>query len=133
MAYLFQGFFASTSTEHAAQQLLEAVQVRWPDAVARLIEDPFLGIGVSAYRDSAMEAELLDWSMQFPQLVFAYIEAECTGVCEYRGSVCSDGDLLQYEEWDDGSVEVLQDLLSPLGVTLDERGYFAPFERGFFA
>jgi hypothetical protein len=137
MAFWFQGVFALASDKHSARQLMEAAQTRWPAAAARLVEHPFFGVGIhlpeTAMEDTAMEAELPAWSLQFPQTTFVYLKAECFGgVCEYRGSVCRHGEVLLREEREDGGIDVLQHLLAPLGVTLDSRGYFAPLERGFF-
>jgi hypothetical protein len=133
MAFEFQGFFVLASDNASAQQLREAAQARWPDAVARLVEHPFFGIGVQLPKDRGLQAELPAWSQQFPQQTCVALMVECFGgVCEYCGFVCHHGEVLLREMEEDGGVDVLQRLLSVLGVTLDARGYFAPLERGFF-
>ncbi len=38
-----------------------------------------------------LEAQLVDWSQQFPDITFAYIEADCFGgKCVYAGFCCID-------------------------------------------
>lgn len=68
------------------------------------------------------------WSVTFPEVTFAMIEAECmAGECHYGGYVCAAGTILQ---------EVISHrhghipLLNQLGIAAQEQ--FVPFSRGYF-
>jgi hypothetical protein len=72
---------------------------------------------------------LAEWSRAFPGVTFALIEANCFGGdCNYRGFCCRDGELIEQH---DGRLGALIQLLAAVGI--ETHGYFAPFERGFFA
>jgi hypothetical protein len=76
-----------------------------------------------------VESELPAWSREFPDLKFAYIEAECFGGhCEYSGFVCCSGEvLLRAELSEKAHVYLLK------AVNFETPGFFASFERGYFS
>jgi hypothetical protein len=68
------------------------------------------------------------WSVTFPEVTFAMIEAECvSGECHYGGYVCGGGTILQ-EVISHRNGHIL--LLNQVGIAAEEQ--FAPFSRGYF-
>jgi hypothetical protein len=142
MSYLFRGFFLRASDGVQPLRVIEAVQRCWFSARIRPVGQPFPGIAVQlADRPpdvfdadaEELEAEISQWSKHFPQALLVFIDVECVGgKCLYQGYICKDGHILLREDTEEEGPEPLRRLLRFIGVELDERGYFAPFERSFF-
>jgi hypothetical protein len=80
-------------------------------------------------RTGIWEEEVPGWSARFPEVGFAFIEAECVGgTCLYSGFVCRDGAVGMKV---DGGAEGHVALLAAVGVRLPGR-HFVPFVRGYF-
>src|SRR5688572_19485860 len=93
MAHRFRGFFARTATRAEAEALRDQATTRWAPLAVRLIEEPFIGVGVAMpHLDQllsdqveddvfavvvevlfAVAHELPDWSHQLPARTFAYV------------------------------------------------------------
>ena len=93
MAHRFRGFFARTATRAEAEALRDQATARWAPLAVRLIEEPFIGVGVAMpHLDQllsdqveddvfavvvevlfAVAHELPDWSHQLPARTFAYV------------------------------------------------------------
>ncbi|SRR6266487_3548835 len=142
MSYLFRGFFLRESDVVQPLQVVEAAQRHWWDARIRPVGQPFPGIavqladrpqGVFDADAEELEADLLQWSKSFPQAQLVFIDVECSGgTCLYQGYICSNGRILKREDTGQEGHAPLRRLLRYIDVELDERGYFAPFERSFF-
>jgi hypothetical protein len=142
MSYLFRGFFTHTSDAVPTLQVIDEIQRHWFDVRIRPVGQPFPGIAVQlADRPEdvfdenieELETDLLNWSKLFPQAQLVFIDVECFGgTCLYQGHGCSNGRVLMREDTEEEGPEPLRRLLRYIGVELDERGYFAPFERSFF-
>jgi hypothetical protein len=77
-----------------------------------------------------VEAGLSKWSRAFPDVTFAFVEADCFGGnCEYYGYCCRDGRVLLTRDRETGG-SLLQ-LVGGVGIEIT--GQFPPFVRGFFA
>jgi hypothetical protein len=128
--------------------ILAAAQSRWPfirlPRADRLAEHAHFAppeVTDSLFADEQARAqaeercgEVEDWlkerAERFPDVAFAFVEADCFGsTCLYRGFVCKFGAILA---WQDSLVDSHVKLLDYIGITLDQ-GHFAPFERGYFA
>ena len=141
MSYLFRGFFLQASEAVQPLRVIEEVQRRWWDARIRPVGSPS-GIAVQltdrpagAFDADAeeLEADLTHWSKHFPQAQLAFIDVECFGgQCVYQGFIFAGGRVLMREDTEEEGPEPLRRLMRYIGVELDERGYFAPFERSFF-
>ncbi len=142
MSYLFRGFFLRASDVAQPLQVIEAAQHRWYNIRIRPVGQPFPGIAVQLadrppdvfdeYAEE-LEADISHWSKLFPQAQLVFIDVECSGgKCLYQGYVCCNGRILMREDSEQEGHEPLRRLLRYIGVELDERGYFAPFERSFF-
>ena len=142
MSYLFRGFFLRASDEVQPLQVIEAVQRHWYNVRIRPVGQPFPGIAVQladrppdVFDEDAeeLEADLSHWSKLFPRAQLVFIDVECSGgKCLYQGYICSNGRILMREDTEEEGPEPLRRLLRFIGVELNERGYFAPFERSFF-
>jgi hypothetical protein len=142
MSYLFRGFFLRASDVVQPLQVIEAAQRHWFNIRIRPVGQPFPGIAVQlADRPpdvfdadaEELEADISHWSKLFPKAQLVFIDVECFGgKCLYQGYICSDGRILMREDTEEEGPEPLRRLLRYIGVELDERGYFAPFERSFF-
>ena len=142
MSYLFRGFFTRASDAVPTLQVIDEVHRHWCDVRIRLVGNPLPGIAVQladrpedVFDENAeeLEADLLNWCKLFPQAQLVFIDVECSGgTCLYQGYVCNNGHVLMREDTEEEGPEPLRRLLRYIGVELDERGYFAPFERDFF-
>jgi hypothetical protein len=142
MSYLFRGFFLRASDEIQPLPVIEAVQRHWYNVRIRPVGQPFPGIAVQladrppdVFDEDAeeLEADLSHWSKLFPQAQLVFIDVECSGgKCLYQGYVCCNSRILMREDTEEEGPKPLRRLLRYIGVELDERGYFAPFERSFF-
>ena len=142
MSYLFRGFFLRASDVVQPFQVIEAAQHHWCDIRIRPVGEPFPGIAIQLADRPAdvfeadaeeLEADILQWSKLFPQAQLVFIDVECSGgACLYQGYICSNGHILKREDTGQEGPTSLRRLLRYIGVELDERGYFAPFERSFF-
>jgi hypothetical protein len=142
MGYRFAGFFIDRN----AQELVAAIQSRWPFLEARPIYNPFSGFGfcfpdheqcltyekaepILEQRDSA-EDDLPALSAEFPDVTFLWVEADCAGGnCIYTGYACRNGVIVLRES---GSKDALARLVRVFGVELAADRFFKPFTRGFF-
>ncbi len=124
----------------------------WPGCCARQFMEPFHGVGVAVpehalmYGDSdeeqeraqdlayRLEDELVEWSKQFPDALFSFLNADCFGGnCRYVGYICQNGEICEQVQGSDKSAkDALAQLLEPLGVMLNDASYFAPLTRGCF-
>ncbi len=150
MGYQFKGFFVSCSDEQK-EKIVESVNKKWPEIKCKVIYDPFLGIGgrvpdladesygkiFAGQKDQLPEktydvGDLLpSWSVQFPEIMFVYLEADCFGGnCLYGGYVCKNNEMNIKTKTSDK--DSLGKLLSPLGIKLNKDNYFKPLERGYF-
>ena len=133
--YKFTGWFSAKK-----KGLPQAIREVWPEADVVEFARPFRGVGVREMRFGLCYSEnrevyerefakpLIRLSRQFPRQTFVFIEVECWGgECIYLGEVFRNG---QVEATYDGP-EALRGLLSHVGVRLDDRQYFAPFDRAF--
>jgi hypothetical protein len=143
MTYVFNGFFASLSSEREA--LLSDIRSRWPGCSARPVDSPFRGIGVSlpdygeapSVEEAEWRMELLDavWdglpelSRDYPGVTFVWIDAFCSGRCFHEGTVYRNSQTLAEEKGFEGA---LTPLVVWLGCSLPPNEYFEPFERGWF-
>ena len=142
MSYLFRGFFLQASDVVQPLQVIEAAQRHWCDVRIRPVGQPFPGIAVQladrlpdVFDADAeeLEADIAQWSKLFPQAQLVFIDVECFhGRCIYQGYICCNGRILVREDSEEEGPEPLRRLMRYTGVELDERGYFAPFERSFF-
>jgi hypothetical protein len=79
-------------------------------------------------QSSQFESELPGWSQEFPEAIFAYVEADCFGgSCGYSGFACHTGAILERV---DPSDHVHVDLLRHVGIV--SGGLFEPFKRVYF-
>jgi hypothetical protein len=79
-------------------------------------------------QNGLLESGLLEWSQGFPDIFFAYIEADCFGgTCVYSGLVCRDKTILERVE---SSYHAHVSLLRHVDIIT--RGPFKPFTRVFF-
>lgn len=75
-----------------------------------------------------LSTDLPNWSREFPENIFAHIEADCFGgVCDYSGFTCQAGKILERIE---PSLIAHIKLLERVGIQSD--GIFIPFRRVFF-
>lgn len=132
MGFQFRGAFALD-----APGLLEAATQQWPDARVKRVLVQFYGVGIrfgddydyDVERVAEFADELVAWSNQFPDTPFVFLSADCFGgVCDNEGFVVCNGILVR-EESSEGALSLL---VAALGVTLNEREWFAPFERTFW-
>jgi hypothetical protein len=144
MGFRFQGFFSDGD-----EAVMAAALQRWRFCTAKPMAIPFHGFGLRA-PDPDREAEsdeeyerllelpfavergLAEFSRDFPEAIFVFIDAECFGgTCIYTGFVAQDGEVRLRIAAEQPGTESLQRLLDPLGVRI-EAGYFAPFTRGYW-
>jgi hypothetical protein len=132
--------------------MIAAARQTWPGIVARVISEPFHGIGVAvpinaltySYPDEAYEAaeelaariekELVVWSQNYPETPFVFLKALCVGGnCMYEGYVCKNG-AMRFQACDEqaNTGDALGQLVDALGVELPATNYFAPLVRGYF-
>jgi hypothetical protein len=79
-------------------------------------------------QSSKFESELPSWSQEFPDAVFAYVEADCFGgTCRYSGFACRTGAIIERVEPSD---HAHVSLLRHVGIVSD--GAFEPFRRVYF-
>jgi len=75
-----------------------------------------------------LSTDLPNWSQEFPDIIFAHLEADCFGgVCDYSGFTCQAGNILERVE---PSLNAHVKLLQLVGIPSD--GIFIPFKRVFF-
>jgi hypothetical protein len=142
MGYRFWGCFAKCPDEKSAKEIIRSASEKWPDAKSKIIKEPFFGIGVSMpdFRDAqddetyektfAIEEQLPEFSKNFPEQNFVYVEADCFGgTCLYEGYICKKGEVIFKAKSEKDS---LIKLMKEIKVKLDKKGHFKPFERGFF-
>ena len=135
MGYQFRGFFAEF-----ADGLVESAAQQWPMSRARVLHEPFYGVGLRLHEPDDMkteeeiekllslEDELPSWTKNFPETTVVYIYADCFGGhCEYEGFVCKNGEKLSVKSGD----KALTRLLSHLGIKLNDKEFFEPFERSY--
>lgn len=135
MGFRFAGFFTE-----ANPAILDAAVSTWQGCCARQFTEPFHGLGVAVpehalmYGDSdeeqeraqdlayRLEDELDEWSTQFPDAVFAFLNADCFGgKCRYVSYICQNGKTYELIQGSDKSAkDALIRLLEPLGVTLND-------------
>ena len=147
MGFQFAGFFAQ-----AQPYVLAAALRKWPQCLGRVIAEPFHGLGVAVpvdalnYGDSdeeqdqarelayALEDELVEWSRNYPDVLFVFLTADCFGgECLYAGYTCQNGVVLaRVKDIDAKDNIALPQLLRALVAEGDGSGYFAPLTRGFF-
>jgi len=79
-------------------------------------------------QNDQLDAELAEWTSEFPDVPFAAIDVECfAGTCLYCGFICQAGkQTLSQDSTKDGHVI----LLRAIGLIIDDA--FEPFQRGFF-
>jgi hypothetical protein len=149
MGFQFRGCFIRAKDWPDAQALVEEGCSRWAFCRAKVIREPFFGVGISipdlraALPEDAtdhdierelgrMEApydELPSWSRAHPDRVFVFVRADCAGgTCLYDGYTCRNGAVELVPASKDG----LRALVQHLGVALDDREFFTPLTRGFF-
>ncbi len=142
MSYLFRGFFLRVSDAILPLQVIDAAQRHWCNIRIRPVGQPFPGIAVQladrvedVFDADAEELEddISQWSKRFPQAQLVFIDVQCFGgKCMYQGYICSNGHILMREDTEEEGSGPLRRLLRYIGVELNERAYFAPFERSFF-
>lgn len=109
---------------------------RYPDSVLFALPEltPYLFHDNADYELAVeqcgeVEDDLPQLSTQFPEVFFAYIEADCVGgTCLYDGYCCCDGKIFfAVDRPNEDSHDVL---LERIGI--NPPGRFAPFKRGYF-
>ncbi len=129
----------------ADKALMKEASKRWPEAKCKAIEGPFKGMAIaSPYINKAdteeeyekandvgydLEENLPEFSKQYPETVFVFVEVDCTGgTCLYKGYVCKNGETIAKEK----GKGALKPLINHLGIELNGEQFFEPFKRGFF-
>jgi hypothetical protein len=137
---------SSSVTGEQKHQLLSAALSRWPflrlpvqdDFPEQLLVSPpetsthlyptEVTLREAFTLNNQIYEDLPAWSVTFPEVTFAMIEAECvSGECHYGGYVCGRGTILR-EVISHRHGHIL--LLNQVGIAAEEQ--FAPFSRGYF-
>lgn len=100
-----------------------------PELTSYLFDDSVAEGRAMAQADE-VEGGLQEFSRAFPDVVFAFVEADCFGGnCEYYGFCCRAGQQFLARDRDTGGSLVR--LFGGVGIEIT--GPFEPFARGFFA
>ncbi len=149
MGIQFYGCFLSTNE---TQKILDWIKNKIPFCTAKRIFHPFIGIGIKCPNENDLppyatdddleavyeqidlfEGMLVELSRNYPNLNFAFLEADCFGgTCIYNGYVLNNGvQILKIDEAEVGPQNLIK-LLQPLDIKLKTDGYFEPLTRNYF-